>query len=59
MQQQELIAGYADLCFCELCSLSHVSRRCAERGVKIIGATAHFVTSDLDAGVPALHPVGH
>ncbi len=34
-------------------------RRAHERGVKIIGATAHYVTEDLDAGPIICQDVGH
>ncbi len=57
---QILSAGFLELVGCPVINIHHSFlpafvgadpyRRALERGVKIIGATAHYVTEDLDAG---------
>ena len=57
---QILSAGFLDAIGCPIINIHHSFlpafagadpyRRALERGVKVIGATAHYVTEELDAG---------
>ncbi len=61
---QILSEDFLDLCGCPVINIHHSSlpafagakpyHQAYQRGVKIIGATAHYVTGDLDAG-PIIH----
>ncbi len=61
---QILSPGFLDACPCPVINIhhsflpafvgAHPYRQAHARGVKIIGATAHYVTAELDAG-PIIH----